>query len=47
MDAYVVLLFAMPIVGLICAMILVARSPEHFSVQSEIHTPGHVLRPHR
>jgi hypothetical protein len=47
MDAYVVLLFAVPIVGLISAMVLVARSPEHFSVQREIRTPGHGLRPHR
>jgi hypothetical protein len=47
MDAYLVLLFAMPIAGLLSAIILLARNPPDLPTPSHLHNPHHPATPHR
>jgi hypothetical protein len=47
MDAYLVLLFALPIAGLLYAIILTGRTPTGFSAHSHLNAPHHPARPHR
>jgi len=46
MDAYLILLFALPIAGLLSAVIVVARNPRDYSVHNHLYAQNHRTRPH-
>jgi hypothetical protein len=47
MDAFLIFLFALPVAGLLIAMILVTRAPRDLSAHSHLDTLRHEIRPHR
>jgi hypothetical protein len=47
MDPYVILLFALPIAGLLTIMILGAMNPPEHPAHSHLNAPRHTTRSHR
>jgi hypothetical protein len=47
MDAYLAFLFALPIAGLLYAIVLVTRTPTAFSAHSHLNAPRHPTSLHR
>jgi hypothetical protein len=47
MDAYLIFLFALPIVSLLTIIILTSRTPTDYSAHSHLSAPHHPTGPHR
>ncbi len=46
MEPYLILLFGLPIAGLLLAMILLSRTPRDFTIHSHLNTLREHTRPH-
>jgi hypothetical protein len=47
MDAYLAFLFALPIAGLLTAIVLIITTPGELSGHSHLNVPHHPTVPHR
>jgi hypothetical protein len=47
MDAYLIFLFALPIAGLLYAIVVETITPKDFSAHGHPNAPPHPARPHR